>query len=207
MGLQTNTARNLELDALDESLAAGAKFLSLHTAWPGSTGTSEVAGGSPAYARKAATWNAASAGSKALASGVTFDVPAGTVAFGGMWDAVTVGTFLGIHLLGSSGMKLATTTDTVGETIQSPAHGFVNTDRVVFVQAGSLSLPAGLTEGTVYFVVGAATDTFQVSTTSGGAAVNITAVGVGFVSKMIPEVFAGQGQYTVSAATLDELLT
>ena len=31
--------------------------LSLHTAYPGDAGANEVAGGSPAYARKAAAWS------------------------------------------------------------------------------------------------------------------------------------------------------
>jgi hypothetical protein len=64
------------------------------------------------------------------------------------------------------------------------------------------SLPTGLTEGTVYFVVGATTDTFQVSATSGGSAVNITAIGDLFHQKVVPEVFGGQGQITVAIGAL-----
>lgn len=62
---------------------------SLHTASPGSTGTNEVAGGSPAYARKTLTWSAASGGSKALAATFpVFDVPASTtVTHLGLWKA------------------------------------------------------------------------------------------------------------------------
>ena len=63
-------------------------------------------------------------------------------------------------------------------------------------------MPAGLTEGTVYFVVGAATDTFQLALTSGGAAIDITGIGELFFQKVIPEVFASQGQITVAAAAL-----
>jgi hypothetical protein len=63
--------------------------LSLHTASPGSTGTNEVTGGSPAYARKAPAWAASSAGSKALAATFpVFDVPASTtVTHVGFWKA------------------------------------------------------------------------------------------------------------------------
>lgn len=81
--------KNLMLDA------APPAFLSLHTANPGSTGTSEVTGGSPAYARKSATWSAATGGAKALSNAPVFDVPATTVAFIGMWTAVSGGTYLG----------------------------------------------------------------------------------------------------------------
>lgn len=87
-----DTAKNLMLDAL----AADAVFASLHTADPGTTGTSEVTGGSPAYARKAITWNAAASGALDNNANPVFDVPAGTtITHVGLWDAVTAGNFLG----------------------------------------------------------------------------------------------------------------
>lgn len=81
--------------ALD-AFAAAAGFASLHTATPNGSGSNEVAGGSPAYARVAITWGAAAGGSVALSSSPTFNVPAGTtVAFVGFWTLITGGTFLG----------------------------------------------------------------------------------------------------------------
>lgn len=73
-----------------ESIRTG-KFLSAHTADPGVDGQSgnEVTGGSPAYARKAATYNAAAAASMALTSTVTLDIPAATVSFLAIWDHLT----------------------------------------------------------------------------------------------------------------------
>lgn len=67
---------------------------------------------------------------------------------------------------------------TVTITIASPAvaswtgHGLGAGDPVVFRTTGAL--PSGLTAGTVYYVLatGLATDSFRVSTTPGGAAVN-----------------------------------
>ena len=86
------TAKNLMLDAF----GAAATHLSLHTGNPGSTGASEVTGGSPAYARKAAQWAAASGGSKALSNAPLFDVPAQTtITHVGVWDSATAGRFLG----------------------------------------------------------------------------------------------------------------
>ncbi len=85
-------AKNYMLD----QLGSVAVYASLHTANPGSTGTSEVTGGSPAYARKSLTWNAASTGSKTLSNTPTFDVPAGTtVAYVGLWSAASAGTYYG----------------------------------------------------------------------------------------------------------------
>src|SRR3954469_20583483 len=102
----SDTAKALMLDALDESISTGMKFGSLHTAYS-ATGTNEVTGGSPAYARKALTWSAASSGSKALAPTLpTWDVPAATtVGWIGVWDAVTTGTFLGILPNGGGTLK------------------------------------------------------------------------------------------------------
>lgn len=64
-----------------------------------------------------------------------------------------------------------------GDTITSPAHGFPDNSRVVFTSTGTV--PAGLTAGTTYYVVSTATNTFQVSATLGGAAIDITDVGTG----------------------------
>jgi hypothetical protein len=62
--------------------------LSLHSGDPGVSGTSnELTGGTPAYARKAAVYNAASGGERLLSASVTFDVPAGaSVQYVGKWD-------------------------------------------------------------------------------------------------------------------------
>ena len=83
-------------NAMLNALGALAVYASLHTASPGDNGASEVSGGSPAYARKAITWNAANAGSMDDSNVPVFDVPASTtVAYVGFWSAVTTGTFYG----------------------------------------------------------------------------------------------------------------
>lgn len=83
------TARNVGVDAI----AALGLRLALHTGDPGgaNSASNEVTGGSPAYARKACAWNAASGGSAALSANVVFDVPAGTtVSWISCWN--TAGT-------------------------------------------------------------------------------------------------------------------
>jgi len=83
-------------NAMLNALGALAVFASLHTADPGDNGANEVSGGSPAYIRKAITWNAAAAGAMDDSNAPVFDVPASTtVAYVGFWSAVTVGTFYG----------------------------------------------------------------------------------------------------------------
>ena len=61
--------------------------------------------------------------------------------------------------------------------VTKTAHGLENGMAVVFSTTGSL--PTGLTAGTVYYVVNKATDTFQVSATSGGSAINTSSAGSG----------------------------
>ena len=85
-------AKNSMLD----HLGTEAVFASLHITDPGDTGTGEVTGGSPAYARKAITWNAAGSGTMDDSNAPVFDVPAGThVNWVGLWSLVTGGVFYG----------------------------------------------------------------------------------------------------------------
>jgi hypothetical protein len=82
MGLST-AGKNVMLDGL----GAVALKASLHTADPGTTGANEVAGGAPAYAKKAITWNAAAGGDLDNNANPVFDVPAGTtVTHFGLWS-------------------------------------------------------------------------------------------------------------------------
>ena len=91
-----NASKNSMLDNFG-TLAA---FVSLHTADPSTTGTSEVTGGTPAYARKAVTWAAAASSSKSSNVQVVFDVPAATtITHLGYWSASTGGTFYGCRPL------------------------------------------------------------------------------------------------------------
>lgn len=189
----TTAAKNAMLDA-DLST-----HLSLHTDWS-ATGTNEVAGGSPAYARQASTWSAASSAARALAATETFDVPAAaTVRYVGRWTALTAGTFLGMSPL--NGTETEFSVDLTANTIKQVAHGYVNTDQVVFLGG---TPPGGLTEGTTYFVVGATTDTYQVAATSGGAAIDLTAepTAACVASKIVPETYGSQGTLQITALPL-----
>lgn len=90
----TDTTKNTMLNALGGSVT----YFSLHTADPGSSGTAEVSGAP--YARKAASWAAASSGTVATNANVAFDVPGSTtITHLGYWSAVSSGTFLGSRAL------------------------------------------------------------------------------------------------------------
>ena len=61
-------------------------------------GTTEISGGTPAYARKSITWAAADAGSMAASNAPAFDVPASTtVKAVGFMTAVSGGTRHALH--------------------------------------------------------------------------------------------------------------
>jgi hypothetical protein len=210
-----DTGKNVALDGLDEAISAGVKFIGLFqsSADPGTgttfTGT-EATGGSPAYARQAVTFGAAASGAKSNSGALTFDVPAGSYHAFGLFNASTgngAGNFMGYLPFGGSvkGYAAVVSAGLASDTINSAAHGLVNTDRVMVYNVFAESLPTGLTEGTLYYVVGATTDTFQVSLTSGGAAVDITAVGELYFQKFVVETFGGQGQITaaIGAIVLD----
>lgn len=169
---------------------------SLHTAFPGTTGASEVAGGSPAYAQKAITINSASGGSRLLNAGVTFDVPATTVRWVGFWNS---GVFVGCAPNGGA-TPFNFMAVPSSDTVYAVAHGLSNTQKIAFFNG---TPPAPLVEGTVYFVVNAATDSFQVAATSGGAAIDLTAsASFGCVVSAITEdIYAAQGTHSLTAAT------
>ena len=84
------------------AVTALGNWISLHTSDPGTTGTGEATGGSPAYARKQTTWTAGSADGVVNGSAVSFDVPAGSYTHVGVWSAATSGTFIGGFALSSS---------------------------------------------------------------------------------------------------------
>lgn len=61
------------------------------------------------------------------------------------------------------------------------AHGYANGDAV---RLSALTNGAPLVAGTTYYVIGAATNTFQLSTSRGGAAIDVTSDGSGTVQRM-----------------------
>ena len=183
--------------------ADGLAALATHVGLLDASGT-EITGGSPAYARKAVTWNAAASGIRTSVAACLFDVPASTVAYQGLYTAITAGTNLSIMPVqgATSALPMAATLLTSTDVFTSFAHGFADTNRVILSDVSSAGLQTSFDENTVYFVIASAADSFQLSLTSGGAAVTSTVSFECFVTKCVPEVFAAQGQYNIAAAAL-----
>jgi hypothetical protein len=183
-----NALLNHVLGGSDYSRPANV-FLGLFSVAPtDASGGTEITGG--AYPRKQVTNNAtnfpaASGGSKSLAVTQQFDVaPAGladAVAWG-IFDASTGGNLLYWGWLGSDAGRVFTAT--VADVLTVPGHTLALNDQVRVMAVPGATLPTGLSAGQTYFVLTVTGDTFSLSLTQGGAAVNITAAGSGLVAKI-----------------------
>jgi hypothetical protein len=196
-----DNGRNLMLDAL----AAEVSHVSLHDGWPGAGGINEISGGSPAYGRALVTWNPAASGALAASNQPSFSIPpAASISWAGFWNdlaSTDAGDFYGAVPLGS-GLPLLASGLAGDDTITAHAHPFANGDTVVFLDTLG-SLPGGITEGTIYWVRDAATDTFKVSATDGGAAVDLLTNGVAKVYKIVEETYSGQGVHTFTSLVIE----
>lgn len=203
-----------ELELLDHILGTGSyamptPFWGLHSAHPGETGASELTGGS--YARQSIAFGAAVAGAASNTALEQWDltgVTAGTVFFAVEWDAVSGGNPLWAVPLGPTGSVVANTFTgaNTGDVCTSYGHGFVNDDRVYVKRASGSALPTGYSEDTLYFVVGATTDTFQLALTQGGAAVVITVDGEGIAVRANGKPFTPGDLLQIGIGDLDMAL-
>jgi hypothetical protein len=177
--------------------------VSVHDAIPDDSGSDEITGGS--YVRQPVAWSAEALGVSDNNAPVTHEMPSGSTGITyGFWDTSGGSTFYGHALIGStlSGFAAVDADGVTNNTIKSAGHGLVDGGRVAVYNVHAESLPTGLSEGTLYHVVGAATDTFQVSLTAGGAAVDITAAGELWWQNGVPESFGSAGQLTTDTGDL-----
>jgi hypothetical protein len=88
--IQTTVQKNTLATAYANAATHGA----LYSTVPGASQGTELTGGSPAYARRALSWGAASGGVTSVTP-TAFDVASGsTVAGAGVHTAITAGTYL-----------------------------------------------------------------------------------------------------------------
>jgi len=208
-----------EDNVLDEIYNAGAgtfpagdPFIALHSADPADTGASaELTGGG--YARQQVAFGASASGTLSNTSAITWSVPAGNVVAWSVWSLVTAGTCYQTGWFNTAtpavGLGICRAADVTANDIQSTAHGLTTDDRVVFEVIEQLTIPAGLVAGTIYFVLaaGLTTDAFRVGATSGGAAIDITAVGSTIFRRVLVTNFGGAGSFQVAAGDLDIFAT
>jgi hypothetical protein len=90
---------------------------------------------------------------------------------------------------------VACTFQDAGDTVTEVAHGLSNGDEVSFA---TIVTTTGIVANTIYFVVNAAADTFQVAATSGGAALPLTTNGSGTLRYRTTIASIGAGTITLS---------
>lgn len=136
----------------------------------------------PAISYSAAAGTTPAGGRQVTNSGtVTFPANTGSnedsIAFG-IYSAATAGVLHAIGLLDTDPPIIGSGHPT-GELVTAFGHGLAADQRVFVMAAPGAVIPTGLSENTAYFVLaaGLTADVFALSTTSGGAAVNITAGG------------------------------
>lgn len=189
----TNFANVGDATGLRGSTAAGSLYFGLHTADPGEAGdqtTSEATYTS--YARVAVARSGAgftvTANSVSPAAAVTFPAATGgsnTITHFGLGTAASgAGVLLYKGVIGS---RLGPFTAATDDNFTIPGlTGVAVNDRIAFYPVDGSALPTGVTEGTVYFVKTVTGDVITVSTTQGGATLDVTGAGDGVAFRVTP---------------------
>jgi len=170
------------------------------------TANSDLSGTEVATSRVAVTWTSASAGVRDNNAQLSVPIPAaGTAVVGSIRSASTSGNEEATLQIGSTLRGVGSVDAIATDLIQSDGHGLIADDRVFFTTVAGESLPTGLSATTLYWVIssGLTTDAFKVSTSQGGAAVDITALGEVAFFKTVPNTFASAGNLVFSTGALD----
>ncbi|HTY27933.1 MAG TPA: hypothetical protein VMD51_07285 [Mycobacterium sp.] len=200
----STTGLDQALDALNGgTFTSIIGYASLHTAYS-SSGANELTGGSPAYAREAVTWNAASGASKTTASVAgTFNVPSsGTVAFVGLWAGTGASTFAGMGPNGGATQYGFTSVSGTPATFTAPSSSYSANQTVVLFDSAGATISTDFTLGQIYYVVSPSGDTFQLSATSGGSGIGTSHLGAGIVQGVTVETYGSQGTFSLTSDTL-----
>jgi hypothetical protein len=225
----SNYARDQLLDAIFNAdttgFPAGDPFFQLHSGDPNATGASNVVN----VARVQAAFPAAASGSLANSANIDFaSMPAvsgdGVYAWSA-WDAagaggpptggncLWTGFFMGSSPL--EGVADTDSTDIASDLLQSASHGLSSGDRIAFLPVNGTAggNPTGLSlmstgTGVLYYVIatGLTTNEFKVSTTAGGAAVDITADGQVRWLRVVPKTTNSGDTFRISSGTLTAFL-
>jgi hypothetical protein len=161
-------------------------YVSLHTADPGEAGDQTT--GEAAYtgyarvavARTSGGW-AVTADSVSPVAAVVFPACTGgsaTVTYFGVGTAASgAGKLLYSGPLGSA--QGAFTAKASTDTVSAPSGSFAVNDPISFQPLRGFALPGGITAGTVYFVKTVSGTDVTISTTAGGATLDVTTDGAG----------------------------
>lgn len=130
------------------------------------------------------------AASGSIANTATLSFPQASGSWGeiigiGVYDASSAGNLVRSAYL-TSGSYYTFSAANTGDLVTAPGHDFVDDDIVVVLDLSGSVLPTGITQGTRYYIISVSGDTFQLSATQGGAAINLTANGAGRIVQVVP---------------------
>lgn len=182
--------------------------VALHSAYVDSSGnqtTNEVSYGS--YARVAV---ARTNGGWTVSGNLV--VPVSTIAFPAASSGSATAMFATIGTASSSTGKVLARAGIGGapqivhaatsDTITATAHGLAVSDRVAFYPTHNVSLPTGITEGTVYFVKTAPdANTLTISATDGGSTIDVTGAAGCIMQRITPLIITSSPQVTPQLTT------
>jgi hypothetical protein len=167
-------------------------YVGLHTADPGPAGNQSTAEATyTSYARVAVPrttggW-VVTGRNVSPAATIGFPTPTGGTVTLTHWSTGSAATGTGsLFHTGVIGSVQGPFTATTADVITIPGHTFVVDDRVAFYAAGGSTLPTGITEGTLYWVKTVTGNDITISTTQGGATLDVTAAGDGLAFRCTP---------------------
>lgn len=101
----------------------------------------------------------------------------------------------------TAGVAKAVTFTDAGDLVTASAHGYSNGDSVAFTV---IATTTGIAINTLYYVIAATTNTFQVALTAGGSAIALATDGTGTVRRMVETnvLFANKITIDVQETTL-----
>lgn len=179
-----------DASGVQPSATAGSLYVSLHTADPGETGSQTTS--ETAYTNYARVAVARTSGGWTVSNNQVSNAAAVNFAQCGLTGADI--THFAVGTAGSSTGKIlykaplgsalqGPFTAKTDDTITIPGNALSVNDRVAFYPIPGATLPTGITEGTIYWVKTVSGADITISTTSGGAAVDVTAIGNGIAIK------------------------
>jgi hypothetical protein len=186
-------------------------FIAAHSADPGAAGTqatSELAytGYARASVARSVAGFTAAAGVLSLVAEASFGACTAGSALMTHWSTgVAVSGAAKVIHRGVFGSRQGPFTAVVaGNAITIPGHTLVVNDRMCMYQVSGSTLPGGVTDGLVYFVVSATGDVITASLAQGGAAITLSAAGDGLAFRInATQISAG----TTPKLTAGQLIT
>lgn len=187
--------------------APAALYMALYTDILTDAGVgTEVSGGSYARTAVMAALPTASGTSGTSTSNAAITFPTATASWGtiksfGLWDATTAGTLYARGVFGDDPWGFTATA--ADDVLFVPGSDYAVSDQIVVFPIPTRSLPTGLSENTAYYIkTEPSTGSYTISTTDGGATLDITANGAGYLRKLTPQAVANGNTFNVPSGSL-----